>query len=62
MKKEIMVVKGRRMETMWLYCRKKEDVFSLTRYPLHRFDDDNDEFRSFEMLRTDDFCNGIKKY
>mgnify|MGYP001541813449 len=52
-------------EEEWKQCgyivEKKEDVFSLTRYPLHRFDDDNDEFRSFEMLRTDDFCNGIKK-
>ena len=52
-------------EEEWKQCgyivEKKEDVFSLTRYPLHRFDDDNDEFRSFEILRTDNFCNGIKK-
>ena len=52
-------------EEEWKQCgyivEKKENVFSLTRYPLHRFDDDNDEFRSFEILRTDNFCNGIKK-
>lgn len=52
-------------EDEWKQCgyivNKDKDLFSLTRYPLHRFDDDSDDFRSFDIIRTNNFCLGIEK-
>lgn len=52
-------------EEQWTQCgyivKKNEDKISLTRYPIHRFDEDNDSFRCFDIRRTSDFCKGIYK-
>ena len=48
----------------WEQCGYKVKIedgnnFLLTRYPLHRFDDDDDSFPSFELQSTNNICNGI---
>ena len=48
----------------WEQCGYKvkiedENKFLLTRYPLHRFDDDDDSFPSFELKSTNNICKGI---
>ncbi len=50
-------------EDEWKQCgyivERNGNLYSLTRHPLSRFDDDDENFRSFELYRTEDFCKGI---